>query len=53
MTKAEIKKKRFAELIEAIECNTEDEWQEKNITKALFEYLNVIEHEPEFFRYGI
>jgi hypothetical protein len=38
-TKAE---KLYNELIEAIQCNTEVQWQEDNIMKALLDYLNAL-----------
>lgn len=35
-------KKLYDELIDVIETNTETNWQEKNIMKALSDYLNAI-----------
>ena len=35
-------KKLYDELIDAIKSNTEVEWQEENIMKALLNYLNAI-----------
>ena len=36
-------KKLYDNLIDAIECNTEAQWQEENIKKALFDYIAAME----------
>ena len=46
-------KKAYEHLIDTIECNTEAQWQNDAIVKALLEYLTAIGHKPEYFRYGI
>ena len=35
-------KKKLDELLDAIECNTETEWQEEAIKKALLNYLAAV-----------